>query len=190
MSAPICRAPLDAQTLLAYWLGELDEAATAAVDEHLFGCEACGAELDALVALGAGVRQAFGAGLVAAVVGAGFVQRLAERGLQLRQYRVAPGTGVDCHVEPGDDLVVSRLDASLAGVRRLDMLLYPGDGTPVLRSEDIPFDPDAGEVVAVVSAARLRTLTSGSERCELLAVDEHGQRLVGAYTFNHHGPAA
>lgn len=189
MNAPTCRAPLPPDTLLAYWLGELDEARTAVADEHLLGCDHCGAALDALVALGDGVRRAFASGRVGTVVGPAFAQRLAERGLRLREYRVAPHGQVNCHVDPEDDLVLSRLSAPLAGLSRLDMVLHPGDGGPAQRAEDIPFDAERGEVVIVMPMQRLRALPSGTERVELLAVDAAGERRVGDYTFIHHSAA-
>ena len=49
-------------TLLDYWLRDSDAATTDAVDEHLMQCDACGATLDGLVALGDAVRTAFRAG--------------------------------------------------------------------------------------------------------------------------------
>ncbi len=184
-----CRTPLPPDTLLAYWLGELDEAGTAAADAHLLGCDDCGAALDALVALGDGVRRAFTAGRVGTVVGPGFVPRLAGRGLRLREYRVAPQGRVNCHVGPDDDIVLSRLSAPLAGLGRLDMLVHPVGGGPPQRAEDIPFDAAAGEVVVVMPTQRLRALPSGTERVELLAVEPAGERRIGDYTFIHRSSA-
>lgn len=189
MNADACHAPLPPETLLAYWLGELDAAGTEAVDAHLLGCDACGAEVDALAALGAGVRAALRAGRVAVVVGAAFVARLAAQGVAVREYRVPAGGSVNCTITPVDEVVVSRLGAPLAGVARLDLLLHPGDGGPVWRSEDIPFDAASDEVVVLVQAARLRGLPACTERCELLAVDERGERRLGEYRFIHR-PAA
>lgn len=189
MSDTRCGAPLPPDTLLAYWLGELDEAATAAADEHLLGCDHCGAALDALAALGDGVRRAFVAGRVGVAIGPGFARRLAEHGLRLREYRVAPQGQVNCHVDPADDLVLSRLSAPLAGLTRLDLVVHPADGGPPQRAEDIPFDAEHGEVVLVAHTQRLRALPSGTERVELLAVDTAGERRVGDYRFNHRSAA-
>ena len=50
--------------LVEYWLGETDDASTQGIDAHLLGCDACGAQLDELVALAHGVRHAFANGLV------------------------------------------------------------------------------------------------------------------------------
>jgi hypothetical protein len=66
--------PLEA--LLDYWLHDSDAAATDAVDEHLMQCDACGAALDELVALGDGVRDAFRAGAVATMVSGTFASEV------------------------------------------------------------------------------------------------------------------
>ena len=36
-----CANPIAWATLVDYWAGDLNDAETAVVDEHLFGCESC-----------------------------------------------------------------------------------------------------------------------------------------------------
>lgn len=187
MNAPACLHPLELDALLAYWLGELDEERTQRVDEHLLGCDRCGARLDEVIALGEGVRSAFDAGLVGSVVGADFAQRLAERGLRVREYRVERDGGVNCSVAPDDDVVLTRLRAPLTGIARLDLVHLGAAGQPDVRAADIPFDPERGEVVFVSPAARLREMPSCVHRVRLLAVDASGERPIGDYTFHHRG---
>jgi len=185
--ATVCRAPLPWETLVRYWLGELDDAGTEQVDRHLLGCDACGGQLDEIVALGNGVRRAFDAGLVAAVIDDAFAQRLAARGLRVRTHRVERGGSVNCGVAPDDEVVISRLaGAPLEGVARLDIVRRGKAGAPDARAVDIPFDAARGEIVLVMSVARLRALPDGVEQVQLLAVDASGgERDVGRYTFNH-----
>lgn len=185
MNATACPRPLPDDTLVEYWLGDLGDARTQEVDLHLLGCDACGARLDALVALADGVRGAFGAGLFGTVVGAGFAQRLAERGLRLREYRVPRNGSVECSVAPDDEVVIARLAAPLAGIARLDLLHGAMPGEPEARAADIPFDAASGEVILASPVARLRELPDCTERMRLVAVDEAGERVVGDYTFNH-----
>lgn len=185
MTSPDCPRPIDPQTLHAYWFGDLDDARTQQVDLHLLGCARCGEQLDALIALGDGVRRAFDAGLVGAAVGPGFAQRLADRGLRLREYVVPRNGSVLCRIDPQDDVVLGRLQAPLAGLARVDLVRHPPEGGAV-RAEDIPFDAGSGEVVIVTPAAYLRGLPTSVERMELFAVDAAGdERLLGDYTFNH-----
>lgn len=184
MTAATGHLPID--VLLAYWLHETDPATTDRVDEHLMRCDGCGEALDELIALGEGVRAAFRAGAVSAATGGDFVQRLAQRGLRVREYRLAHNGSVDCTVAPDDDLLVSRLQAPLQGVARLDALaelsIEPGVQR---RQEDIPFDAQAGEVLIVPKIAEIRQLPAHTMRVTLLAVDAAGTRELGRYTFRH-----
>jgi anti-sigma factor RsiW len=183
-AAPACREPIGVDTLVEYWLGELDDERTQRVDEHLLGCEDCGARLDEIVAMADGVRRAFDGGLIGTVVGAKFAQRLAERGLRLREYRVERNGSVNCSVAADDDVVISRLSAPLAGVGRVDVVRQ-SPGEPAVRADDIPFDAASGVVIVVVPAARLRELPTCVETLQLYAVEARGERLLGHYTFNH-----
>jgi len=84
--------------------------------------------------------------------------------------------------------VVSRLRAPLEGVKRVDSLhsLDLGDGrVQQWRVEDVPFDPDADEVIALPSAAALKRMPAHTLRVRLVAVDASGDRPLGDYTFAH-----
>ena len=50
---------------------------------------------------------------------------------------------------------------------------------------DLPFDPAAGEVLFLPSAAALRKMPAHTMRVRLVAVDEAGERPLGEYTFAH-----
>ena len=190
MNAGTSPAPhLGWDELIAYWLGDADAAATEAADEHLMHCDACGARLDELVALSRGVRDAFAAGQVASALSAPFVDALKAAGRQVREYRVPRNGAVNCTVEPGDELVVSRLAAPLAGVPRVDAVLSnslaPGQAE---RLHDIPFDPAAGEVLVAPNVDTLRRQPTHDAVVRLLAVEPQGERELGRYTFHHRAP--
>lgn len=186
MNAGDCRQPLGLDDLLAWWCGELDEPRSDEVELHLLGCDACGARLDEIAALGDGVRRAFEAGLVGAVVGADFAHALAARGLRLREHAVDLNGSIACTIAPDDDVLIARLRAPLAGVERLDLLRLGAQGEVARRATDIPFDGDAGEVVLVAPAARVRKMPSGVETMRLVAVDAAGgERVLGDFRFDH-----
>lgn len=176
--------------LLHYWFGDADEAATDAIDAHLFGCDACGAQLDRIAAMGRGVRDAFAAGLLGVVVSPRFVDRLAERGLRVREYRVPLNGSVNCTVAGEDDVLVGRLQAPLQGVQRLDVAtdVTLGGDTEWLR--DIPFDAASGEVVFMSKLAEVRRMPAHEMRVRLLSVEGQGLREIGHFTFRHTPPAA
>jgi hypothetical protein len=179
---PACPAPIGDAELVAYWLGDLDERAETRVEEHVLGCATCAAELEALVRLGEDVRDAFARGAVSAVVGAALVQRLRAAGCRLREYRVPANGSVHCTIAPDDDLVVARLQASLKGVTRLDLVDIGPDGLE-WRLEDVPFDAAAGEVLVTPRADLLRLAGDHLHRMRL--VDASSQRMIGEYAFLH-----
>lgn len=167
--------------LVEYWFGERDDEA---LEEHLLGCAECTARLEELAALGAGIRAAFRSGALRAVLPRAFLEALKREGLRLREYRVPPGGSVNCTLLADDDFVVSRLQAPLAGVERVDLVIGEPGG-PDATYEDIPFDPAAGEVLVVPSAAALRALPAHTARMRLFAVGAGGKKPLGEYTFVH-----
>jgi anti-sigma factor RsiW len=177
--------PLALDTLVAYWLGETDADTTLAIDEHLLGCDACGARLDEVIALGDGVRRAFDAGRVRAFVGAAFVERLAARGAKVREYRLRPGDAVACSVAADDDVLVTRLDVPLAGVTRLDAIVRSSLAAQDERIADIPFDAARGQVLMLPRMAEVRRAPAHTFEVALVAVDGEADRVVARYTFEH-----
>jgi hypothetical protein len=170
-------------TLLDYWLGELDDAREAAIEEHYLGCAACSALLTEVEALADGVRRAFIGGGVRAVLTPAFVEKLRSRGVRLREYPVARNGSVNCSVGPEDDVLLGRLQAPLEGVERIDLLVTTAAGD--FRFEDVPFDSASGEVVVAPDIAHIRTLPANQQVMRLVAVGGDGESVLGEYTFNH-----
>jgi hypothetical protein len=184
MTPSHCRAPVRDDALVAYWLGELDESAEASLELHLLACSECSERLAGIVALADGVRRAVAEGAVRMFVTDAFVNDAARRGMRIREYRVPCNGSVNCSVAQEDELLVSRLEAPLAGVERLDAIVYvDGAQTDILR--DVPFDATRGQVVWIPKLAHLRALPSHAQRIRLMAVDRAGERVIGDYTFNH-----
>ena len=184
MTSPTCVAPLGDEALVAYWLGELDDASEARIDEHVLGCAVCSERLAGIVALADGIRSAVSDGAVRMFVTDAFVRSAVEHGRHVREYRVPRNASVNCSVAPEDELLVSRLEAPLAGVSRIDVISYLND-TETGIFHDVPFDAQSGEVVVAPKLAHLRAMPSHRRRFRLLAIDENGERVIGDYTFNH-----
>ena len=169
--------------LLSWWLDELATPQAHELEEHLFACDACTARLRELLGLRDSVRQALLDGQFATAVTAEFLQQLKDSGLRIREYRVPPGGSVACTVAPEDDLVVSRLEAPLTGVRQLDLIFDEG-GTQH-RAAHIPFDAAANEVTVIPPVAAIRKWGVATQRMRLVAVNLGSERVIGEYTFNH-----
>jgi hypothetical protein len=173
------------QELLAYWLGELDEAQESRFDEHLLACASCSERLRTIVDLGAAIRGELLRGDFGFVLPAAFIRRIKEAGLSVREYNLEPGGSVNCTVTPDDDLVVAHLHAPLRDVRRLDLVIH--DSTAgTLRASDVAFDPEVDSLTMVPSVAFLRTLDRAQQRVRLVAVDGVNERVIADYTFNHY----
>jgi hypothetical protein len=178
---------LDLTTLLAYHAGELDEAHEAELEQHYLGCEQCSTRLAEVQAIAVGVRAAFAAGRVTAVLSPGVADRLHARGMRIREYRVSPSGSMNCMVAPEDEMLLSRLQVSLEGVKRVDLVLAAPakDGAWEGRLEDVPFDASRGEVVVSPSIALIRGMPAHVQVMRLISVEEGGERVLGDYTFNH-----
>jgi hypothetical protein len=188
MTDASCAKPIEFASLVAYWLGELPTAAEQALEEHFLGCAHCTSRLDELAALAFGIRTVVRNGAVQAVITQPFLESMRRQGMRIREYRLAPGESVACTIRADDDAVVSRLQAPLAGVKRVDALqsLDLGDGhVQEWRVEDVPFDAHAEEVLSLPSADALRRLPAHMFRVRLVAMDERGERPLGEYTFAH-----
>ena len=173
-------------TLVDYWLGEIDATATEAIDEHLLHCDACGASFDELVSLSHGVRDAFARGVVRSMLSAAFVERLKAAGRRVREYRVPHNGSVLCSVAPEDDVLVSRLAVPLQGVTRVDAVLALSfRAGHEERLHDIPFDIESGEVLLAPPIDEVRRHPKHEFVVRLLAVDAAGERELGHYTFQH-----
>jgi hypothetical protein len=188
MTAGRCAQPIEFETLVAYWLGELPAAAEAATEEHYFGCAYCARRLERLAAMGGAIRAAVREGRVWGFVTPSFVEHMKREGLRLREYRTALGERVDCTIRADEDAVVGRMRVPLAGVKRLDIVrTIEVEGRQVgrWRAEDVPFEPETDEVVTLPSAAALKKMPANTARVQLFAVDEAGERLLGEVTFAH-----
>jgi hypothetical protein len=188
MTSSRCQTPIALEALVAYWLGELAAPAEEPVEEHLFRCASCVRHLEAIAALGAGIRAAVRDGAVQALITPSFLELMQRQGMRIRQYRVEPGATVACTIHADDDAVVGRMQVALAGVNRVDALhrLDLHDGrVREWRVADVPFGPDAGELLLLPSAAMLKRLPAHALRVELLAIDDHAERSLGTYTFAH-----
>jgi len=179
---------LELERLAAYWLGELPAAEAQEAEEHFFACEACAGRLEWLAELSDAVRAAVRTGALGMIVSAPFVEAMKRAGMRLREYRTEPGMTTRCTIRADDDAVVSRLRASLAGARRVDMLHrveIGGAAQGEVRVEDVPFDPAAGELVFIPPPAALKKMPAHTLRVRLVAVGEGAERSLGEYTFAH-----
>jgi len=183
-----CERPLEWGVLIDYWFGEAiapdDASRNERVEEHLLCCGSCSQRLQDLVALGDGVRRLAREGAIAMVVTRSFLEWAAREGLRVREYRVQPGGRAACTIRPEDDLLVGRLQGRFSGASRLDVVWHLENGSEH-RIDDLPFSPDADEVILAQKTSEMRMIGAETWTVRLIARDAGGERLVGEYTFAH-----
>jgi hypothetical protein len=180
-----CQTPLEWDSLLAYWLGELEPEHEAHMEEHYLGCALCSQRLELIIALAREVRELIKINGVNMVITDHFARRLMARGLKVREYRIPVNGSVNCTVTNDDNFVLGRLEAPLDEVKRLDLAYIDSEGKVEARLEDIPFVPESGAVVFSTRIEALRALPACALRVRLLDVTDNSERSLGEYTFNH-----
>jgi len=181
-----CTDPIDAAVLADYWFGALAGPEEESVEEHLLGCDLCGARLRDVIALAEGVRRLAREGSLRMVVSDAFLKRAREEGVRVREYAPSHGGSVQCTVTEDDDLVIGRLAADVTGASRVDLSLCDERGVEHVRLEDIPVRVGSGSVVWQESTTFLKAAPSMTLVARLIAFDDAGtERLLGEYTFHH-----
>lgn len=185
MATSPCPNPVSFERLVRYWLDDLDEAQSDAIEEHFLGCDVCAAEIRSIADLDRGIRACADRGGMHAIVSESFVQEMNQRGLRIREYRIPRNGSVRCTIAPDDDVLISRIEVPLRGVERLDL---EWDGDPAfagVRWEDVPFCAASGAVLLANSVAFVRTLPEATGILRAFAVDPGERTLLGEYTFHH-----
>jgi hypothetical protein len=181
-----CEKPMDAAVLADYWLALLAQPQEDAVEEHLLGCDACGARLREVIALIEGVRKLTREGSLRMVVSDEYLKRAAQEGLHVREYTVPQNGSVQCTVTAEDDLLIGRLTAQLGGAKRVDVSLCNELGEEMARLPDIPIFAGAASVNVQESIGPMKAAPDFKLIARLIAVDEAGEESpLGEYTFNH-----
>lgn len=181
-----CATPIDAGVLADYWIDELSASDQELVEEHLFRCDACGERLRELAAMVDGIGEMARRGTLSMVLNDAIVQRALREGVQIRSYSVAAGASVECSVRAEDQLLISYLAADLSGAARVDLVWFDEQGTERFRLPDIPFKPEATQVIYQECIDRAKAMPSSNLVARLVAAEPGGgDRVVGEYRFQH-----
>ena len=181
-----CTRPIDPAMLADYWIGIMAAPEEEAVEMHLFECDHCGDRLRQVIGLADGIRKLAREGSLRMIVSDVFLQRVAESGIAVREYRIPPGGRVECTVTAEDDILIGRVAANLSGAKRVDMCICNENGIEQLRLRDIPVHSGRTSVAFQESITYLKSAPSMKMVMRLVGFDDEGsERLLGEYTFNH-----
>jgi hypothetical protein len=174
-----CAGPLSFETLVAYWAGDLDDAETDRVDEHLMTCASCSASSERLASLVSALR-----GLIPPVVDRATVDKLRASGRRLREQTFLPDQRQALTFPADHDLLIHRLTGfDLAGAERVDVTVTSeSSGAIIAELRGAPFDPAEGVLIACQQHfAELPTDTVFAVR----ATSASGVERVATYTILH-----
>jgi len=181
-----CANPLTAAILTDYWIAALPEGEEEAVEEHLLACDECGERLREAIALAEAIRDLARQGSLLMVVSDTFLRRIAEQGLQVREYAPPMGGSIACTVTAEDDFLIGRLSADLRRAARVDLSLCDERGAEKLRLADIPFQAESASVAFQQSITYAKAAPSETMIARLIGFDASGgESLLGEYTFRH-----
>jgi len=138
-----CASPLSWETLVDWWAGDLDEAAAASVEEHVFGCDVCSVVAGRVAATAEALRT-----MVPPVLAPDRLAGLARAGIRILENPIAPGQTSDFHFPRNVDLAVHVLGGLLlrSGVRVEVTLRSLSTGHVLGHVEDAPYDAKRGAV--------------------------------------------
>jgi len=184
MTAPGCQR-IALADLTDYAAGELSEAETAAIEEHLFSCAECASRVAEFEALVRAIRPAVRSGECGGFVTDAVLNRLSRDGARVRTFTLSPGALVPCAVWDDDELMVLRLRGDFRGATEFTMSQRVA-GTEVVRANG-QVASSHGEIVYVQPAAWVRQLPVVEVEVVLTAHEDGAEREIGSYTLMHGG---
>jgi anti-sigma factor RsiW len=172
--------------LADYAAGELSDAESAVIEEHLFSCADCGARAATFDALVRAIPPAVGSAEVGGFVTDAILNRLARDGVRVRSFALSPGAVVPCAVWDDDELMALRLRADFGGSSEFTLSQRVA-GTEVVRATGQIAAGSHGEIIYAMSAAWVRQLPVVDVEVVLTAHDGADERPIGSYTLVHGG---
>lgn len=169
-----------------YAAGDLAAAEAAALEEHLFACDACAARAAAFDATVCGIVAAVRSGEVDGFVTDAILNRLSRDGVRVRSFTLSPGAVVPCAVWDGDELMALRLLGDFGEATEVTLVQRQA-GIEISRIS-APLGPGArGEVIVATPASLARQLPVVELDLVLTARTGDHERPVGEYRLVHGG---
>jgi hypothetical protein len=184
MSPPDCGWASDWERQVEYFARALPPADETSLEEHVFGCESCGAVFEAVGRLVGRVAAGGKGALLLSALSPAILDRLKQDGLNIVEQRAAPGGALHLDVPPGVDLMIGHLEADLAGVRTIDLEFDMGrHGLGIER--DFPVD-SRSEVLLACTLHLMQTdrLPDEATICRMRDAGDRDGRIIAEYRLS------
>jgi hypothetical protein len=177
-----CLTPIPYETLVAMWTGELPAEETDSLEEHLFSCDGCADRSHRLGLLVTELRFRH----LPDVISHAHRARLVDVGVRVLNTEVPPGVHVNAFFGGDLDLLVHVLHADLTDAARVDLEMVSHDGVPLIRYDNVPFDPATGEVlVACQRHFEAMFPADGNPWFRMIAHDGEREWEVASFHVHH-----
>ena len=139
-----CISPISFEQLVEYWTSELDAAAVAAIEDHVFACDTCAAQLERVQRLVAVFRDG-----LPPVISPEQLRELRQKGLALVENDFVAGHRTEVAFTQAADLLIHHLTGlPLADASRVSVTVRSESTGMVIHEEPFaPFDRERGEVL-------------------------------------------
>lgn len=178
-----CASPIADERLIDYWTGDLPAADEPALEEHLFSCADCSARLEGVASVAGGVAALARQGRISGIISRTLLNRLQRDGVRVRQYTLDPGETVPCAAFPGDDVVVTALNANLAGVQAVSLRVTGPDDAVLGHIDDILVAGSPAGLMWATPGALIRSLPTQRVRLTIRSADDAA--LIAEYALDH-----
>jgi predicted anti-sigma-YlaC factor YlaD len=172
--------PIEHDTLVDYWAGELDSAEADAVDEHLLGCARCTEASARVAAIAQGLAT-----VVPPFVVASDLAAARARGTEFVLNAFRPGEDGAATFSPGAELLVHRLVTDLSDTARVSVELRTSTGEPLGEFSDVPFDR-SGDGLLVACRRHFMDMFPLDIAFVVRRIAETGEETVERYCIQHH----
>jgi hypothetical protein len=163
------------EQLVELWFGEATDGA--AIEDHVFACDACGAQYTQLAAL----CEALG-GFIPPVISHAYRDRMVERGARVHVTLVDAGVEAAATFSNDLDFLIHTLRGDFSRAERIDLAIVSPDGTERVL-ERVPFDARNGEVL--IACQRHYRFAYPGDPSFVLAVTEGGTTRRASYSVRH-----
>jgi len=170
---------------LEYYLGEAPAGAASALDEHLFECAACEAQLDALRRTASAMVALVRRGAVASFATTALANRMSRDRLNVRTYVMEPGDTVACTVGHDDDFLLGRFVLPQGSYARVDVRVLDDAGQELMRMPDIAIDARSRHALMLIPARPTKGEGSAIWRYVFSTPEPGGDRELARYAMDH-----
>jgi hypothetical protein len=175
----VIECPIPFEMLVDFFVGELAARDAGALEEHVFGCDACAASAERVANLAGALRE-----VIPPVISHAHRDRLVARGARVRLTSVEPDGTARARYAPEVDLLVHVLRGDLSRAERVDVEVVSEDGTLRGTFPHVPFDRAAGEVL-IACQRHYETMFAGEPSFRVHAFEGGERKRVGDYLVYH-----